>query len=104
MGISRQVTNVINGVGVKEVVLVVQWKGLVEDIGAVRITRLDGVMPGQTEPHPPEETARLAFHLARGAGVYITLKARGAELAENVKAHGNIPGASPRDREEGNYK
>jgi hypothetical protein len=32
--------------------------------------------------------------------VYITLEARGAEFGENVKAHRNIPGASPRDGEE----
>jgi hypothetical protein len=104
MRINREVTNVIKGVGMKAPVLVLQRKGLVEDVGAVRIARLDGVVPGQTEAHPPEETPRLAFYLAAGARVYIPLEARGAEFPENIKAHGNLLGASPGADEERNDK
>jgi hypothetical protein len=98
--VSREVTNVIKGVGVKEPVLVLQWIGFVEDVGAVRIARLDGVMPGQTETRTREKTPRLAFYLAGGARVYVTLEARGAEFGENIKAHRNTLGASPRAGEE----
>jgi hypothetical protein len=104
MRISRQVTNVINGVGGEAVVKVNQWIGLVEDVGAPGIARLDGIMPGQTETHTPEETPRLAFDLAASARVHRTMEARGTKFGENVKAHGNILGASPRTGEERNHK
>jgi hypothetical protein len=96
MRISREITNVINGVRGQAVVKVNQWKGLVEDVGAVRIARLDGIMPGQTETRTPEETARLAFDLTAGARVHRTMEARGTKFGEDVKAHGNILGVTPR--------
>jgi len=104
MRISRQVTNVINGVGGKAVVKVQQWIGLVEDVGAPRVARLDGVMPGQSEACAREKTPRLAFCFAGGARVYIALEARGTGLGKNVKSRRNILGAGPRDGEERNHE
>jgi len=104
MSISRKVTNVINRVGSGSSVLVQQWIGLVENVGAIRIARLDGVVPGHPEARTGEETPRLAFDLTAGARVYVPLETRGAESGKNVKALGNALAGSPRAGQERNNK